>query len=464
MQPVMIFTAAIAAAALILPAIFALQNEPSIPTADAPSSRRRQSKVSSSNADDTSNNNEQLLLQQIILASTHLISLEFSSNHSIGNDSYSGVTGVFCALDFGKQKLDPTKVPMFRDLITASGCDEGSHQFRMDLSKAVESAHEYDVEMFRQNYNAIHLNTTGPSVNILSLRGAIFHESRCGSTLAANALVALHPEKNRVYSESTPPKQVLKLCDEDFSKCTIEGAANLLRDVVYIMGRSNMSTEENLFFKFQSATTKTMQVFREAFPSTPWIFLYREPVEVMQSHLNVKDTSHANCVRNKKSPMLKLMAKKLRVKLNTLKDEELCALHLASICGSAIVNLEDANGLGMALSYHKDMSTEFLDYIFPIHFHTPVRKDGYRRVMQVSKLYSKSHEGNDEVFESDRDEKRAKASTKVKDAAVEYLDPSYKSLEKSEFNFNKICKKANLDSKLSSLYCRALGGKRASAN
>eukprot|EP00956_Cyclotella_meneghiniana_P007516 scaffold10172_cov62-Cyclotella_meneghiniana.AAC.3 len=356
---------------------------------------------------------------------------------------------------------------MFRDLIAASGCDDNSRQFRMDLTKAVEAARQYDYKMFRKNYNSYNPNMTAPSVNVLSLKGAIFHESRCGSTLASNALVALNPTKNRVYSESTPPKQVMKLCDEDFTKCTIEASANLLRDVIYIMGRSNLPSEENLFFKFQSATTKTMQVFRTAFPSTPWIFLYREPVEVMASHLNVRDTSNANCVRNKKSPMLKLMAKKLRLKLNTLEDEEICALHLASICGSAIVNLEDANGLGMTLGYHKDMSIELLDYIFPVHFHTRVDKDGYRRVMQVSKLYSKSSRGgggNDAVFESDREEKRAKASTNVKDAADEYLDPSFKSLEKSEFNFNKTCKKANLDSRLSSLYCRESSGKKALHN
>lgn len=392
-------------------------------------------------------------MQHIISAYLNLISIEFPEGHEIADDSYSGIVGVFCKLDFDGQKKYPNKYPMFRDLIDFSGCT-GDNFVRVDLAEAVELAKEYDTKLFRDNI----VNGTMKGPSVLSLKGAVFHESRCGSTLAANALVALDPEKNRVYSESAPPKLVLKKCGENFSECSVEGAANLLRDVVYLMGRSNNPAEENLFFKFQSTTTRTMQVFRAAFPTTPWIFLYRDPIEVMQSQLNMKDTSTSNCVRNyKKSPMIKLLARKLRVKLNDLENEEICALHLATICGSALVNLEQANGLGMALNYHKDMAIEFLDYVFPKHFHTPIHKDGYKRVMEVSKLYSKSHDGQDEVFESDKDEKRSNASRNVKDAAIEFLDPSYKKLEKFQYNMNKICNQVNLDARISSIYCRTLG-------
>jgi hypothetical protein len=412
-------------------------------------SRRLSEDADALNADDEISDG----LKEIISAKLNLISIEFLTDHSVNDDSYSGIIGVFCNLDFEKQKSDPNQVPMFRDLIDATSCSKKDNLFRVDLGRAVELARAYDIDVFRKSYNSFG-DDDKEEPTILSLKGAIFHESRCGSTLAANALVALNPKKNRVYSESTPPKLVLKMCEEDFSKCSVEGAANLLRDVVYLMGRSDDPAEENLFFKFQSTTTRNMHVFRTAFPSTPWIFLYREPVEVMQSQLEFQ-TSSANCVRNyKNSPMIKLMARRMRVKLKNLQDEEICAIHLATICGAAIINLEDANGLGMALSYHKDMVTELLDYVFPIHFHTPVHTDGYKRVMDISKLYSKGGNEKDEIFESDKNEKRAKASSSVKDAAVEFLDPSYKKLEKSDFNFNKICDKDNLDARILSYYCR----------
>jgi hypothetical protein len=406
--------------------------------------------------DDDSPQNE--LMKQIVAADTNLISIEFPEGHSLKDDSYTGIIGVFCKLDFDKQKKEPNKYPMFRDLVHASGCN-ASNEIRVDLGKAAELVRDHDTKVFQESYNSgSDVSLNGPSV--LSLKGAVFHESRCGSTLVANALVALNPEKNRVYSESAPPKLVLKKCGEDFVGCSIKGAANLLRDVVYLMGRSNDPAEENLFFKFQSTTTRTMEVFRVAFPTTPWIFLYREPIEVMQSQLSMQDTSTSNCVRNyKKSPMIKLLARKLRLKMKDIENEEICALHLATICGSALVHLEDANGLGMTINYHKDMAIEFLDYIFPRHFHTPVHKEGYKRVMEVSKLYSKSPNGQDQVFESDKDEKRAKASRSIQEAAVEFLDPSYKKLEKSQYNMNKICDQINLDSRISSVYCRALSRK-----
>jgi hypothetical protein len=195
-----------------------------------------------------SSKNEQM--EQIISADMNLISIEFPVGHSLKNDSYTGIIGVFCKLDFDKQKQDPHKYPMFRDLVDASGCAATANMVRVDLGNAVELVRDYDAKVFRESYNSGNdVSFNNPSV--LSLKGAVFHESRCGSTLAANALVALNPEKNRVYSESAPPKLVLKKCGEDFVDCSMKGAANLLRDVVYLMGRSNDPTEENLFFKFQ---------------------------------------------------------------------------------------------------------------------------------------------------------------------------------------------------------------------
>jgi hypothetical protein len=250
------------------------------------------------------------LLQHIISASTNLISLEFLPDYSVENDSYSGIIGVFCPLDFEKQKQDPSRVPMFRDLVDASGCaDEDKELIRVDLKSAIEMAKAYDVNLFhRFHSDSSKTATVGPSV--LSLKGAVFHESRCGSTLVSNALMALNPKKHRVYSEAGPPKQVLKMCGEAFTKCSVPAAANLLREVIYLMGRSNDTMEETMYFKFQSATTRTMQVFRTAFPSTPWIFLYRDPVEVMMSQLDMLDLSQSNCVRPaKQSPMVKHLAK-----------------------------------------------------------------------------------------------------------------------------------------------------------
>ena len=84
---------------------------------------------------------------------------------------------------------------------------------------------------------------------ILQLRGVVFNESRCGSTLTANAKMALNPDKHRVYSDSAPTRQAMMACGETSSECSVGAAANLLKDVIYILVRLDEPEEENVFFK-----------------------------------------------------------------------------------------------------------------------------------------------------------------------------------------------------------------------
>ena len=39
----------------------------------------------------------------------------------------------------------------------------------------------------------------------------------------------------------------------------------------------------HLFFKFQSAVSRRLEVVTAAFPTTPWLFFYRNAVEVWHS-------------------------------------------------------------------------------------------------------------------------------------------------------------------------------------
>lgn len=367
------------------------------------------------------------LARNILSASTNLVNIDYGSHSSIGDDSYKGVIAEFCPLDFSAQKEKPPELPMFRDVVGHSGCDKkGKHTIRVDLQEAVDLAREFDAD------------NVGNLPTVLDLKGVVFHESRCGSTLAANSMMALNPEKHRVYSESSPPIAALRGCGEDYSQCSLEASANLLKDVIYMMGRSNDPKEERLFFKFQSITSRTMGTFRMAFPTTPWIFLYRDPVEVMMSQLDVPRLSKANCVKSKNSsPMVRAFIDKTDYNFDDFLDEEFCAVHLATLCESAYRNIEDADGLGLAVGYSPNLVHDFLDTIFPKHFHTLVDKAGKDRVLKISGTYSKNrgrHEEGD--FKPDSEEKVRNASEEIKDAAKFFLEPSYKKLEESEHNID----------------------------
>ena len=114
--------------------------------------------------------------------------------------------------------------------------------------------------------------------------GVVFHETRCGSTLTANLLASFAPAHTRVYSESPPPVAALKACDSN--PCNPRLHQQLIQDVFYMMGRTiRKERPQFVFYKIQSIGAMNIDKFTDAFPDTPWVFLYRDTVEIMQSHL-----------------------------------------------------------------------------------------------------------------------------------------------------------------------------------
>jgi len=192
-----------------------------------------------------------------------------------GPDGYQNIRVQFCRVQWYHQKENPSNFPMFRDLINVSDCSNKGDLFNMDLRDAVAAVKAYDQQM---------MNSDSVTVKQLDLKGVAFHESRCGSTLFANICVSANPVQHRVYSESPPPIYGLKVCGENFERCSVETAAQIVRDIVYLMGRTDDMRETNYFLKIQSLGSRHIEVFRKAFPNTPWLYIYRDPVQVMMSH------------------------------------------------------------------------------------------------------------------------------------------------------------------------------------
>jgi hypothetical protein len=115
----------------------------------------------------------------------------------------------------------------------------------------------------------------------------------------------------------------------------MEAAARILQDVMYMMGRSNDAQEKLVFFKIQSIGTRSIQVFQHAFPTTPWMFLYRDPVQVLMSQL-AQGPRVANCVQSRRNPPISIVdiVKKGGYNIKDITNEEYCAAHLVSLSGS----------------------------------------------------------------------------------------------------------------------------------
>jgi hypothetical protein len=113
----------------------------------------------------------------------------------------------------------------------------------------------------------------------LPLQGLVFHMSRCGSTLAAQMLGAV--PGHAVSSEPEPLDAVLRWCAE--SGASLEQASAAVRAMVAALGRDRGHGGVLHFIKMEVWHTAFLPLLRQAFPQVNWIYLHREPVEVLVS-------------------------------------------------------------------------------------------------------------------------------------------------------------------------------------
>jgi hypothetical protein len=100
--------------------------------------------------------------------------------------------------------------------------------------------------------------------------GFIFHMSRCGSTLVSQMLA--QSDCNIAISEASPIDAAVRT-----------NSPEILRAMVKAFGRPRSGHERRFFIKLDSWHALALPLFERTFPDTPWLFLYRDPLEVMVS-------------------------------------------------------------------------------------------------------------------------------------------------------------------------------------
>jgi hypothetical protein len=156
-----------------------------------------------------------------------------------------------CPLDFQRHAAAPWETPMFKDLVARCPSSKKISKTIQQLKDELPTLQQPD--------------------------GFVFHQSRVGSTLVSNML-ATDPD-NLVYAESHPPAMVALHC----TSCSHQDRIDLLRIVINAM--ANSRGHKRLFFKFQSVQSTVIDLYREAFPNVPWVYIYREPNEILASQL-----------------------------------------------------------------------------------------------------------------------------------------------------------------------------------
>ena len=109
--------------------------------------------------------------------------------------------------------------------------------------------------------------------------GFIFHVSRCGSTLIAQMLSAIR--QCAVFSEPAILETLLRGTYQP-AKVTREPQQWLLQAIMQALV-SHRTDCHGAFIKFTARATLDYPRITQAYPSVPYIFVYREPVEVLVS-------------------------------------------------------------------------------------------------------------------------------------------------------------------------------------
>jgi hypothetical protein len=231
--------------------------------------------------------------------------------------------------------------------------------------------------------------------------GFIFHMSRCGSTLVSQMLASL--PHNVVISEAAPIDATVQI-----------GQVETLAAMVAAFGRKRSGNERGYFLKLDCWHALALPLFRRAFPEVPWVFLYRDPVEVLVSQVRQRGTQMVpEIVR----PSLYGLGD-----IGGIPDEDYCARVLEKICSAASANMDDGGGLPVNYS---ELPQAVWTKILP-HFGVTPNESDDQAMRRAARQDAKAPRSE---FVSDSAAKQHEASVTTRMAAKTHLAGVYRTLE-----------------------------------
>lgn len=267
--------------------------------------------------------------------------------------------------------------------------------------------------LFRHQTSIEFLGEVAESGTGIPPTGFIFHMSRCGSTLAAQMLAKL--EQNIVLSEPLPVDSVLRANSVN-PAVTDEQRITWLRWLIAAYGRKRTGAEQHYFIKFDSWSTLEIKLILEAFPGVPWIFLYRDPLEVLVSQMNNRGVQTIPGAIGQLLPGLGL------AEILQMQSEEYCARVLAAFCETALTHAADRRGLMVNYTQLPDAVTSM---IFE-HFNVSYSENDAAKMTAVAGFNSKTPALD---FTPDSREKQESAGDMLRSVADAWLYPVYERLE-----------------------------------
>lgn len=255
----------------------------------------------------------------------------------------------------------------------------------------------------------------------VSPSGFIFHSSRCGSTLLANACRAI--DGAIVLSEPLAvDKLVARFITDTDQPATKEALYSIfLRAVVNALGQKRRGDERHLFLKFSCCSSSQIERIRRIWPSVPWVFLYRDPVETIVSNMQNLPT----WLQDEDHRVLASITGTAPDDIAGMTKEELCARSIGSFFSVAH---RVANDRALLLNYNQLNLAEIANVLE--FFGVKPAATEMNNIARQTQKYSKVASG-ERAFVADAEAKQLAATELVREMAAAWANSSYQLLEQN---------------------------------
>jgi hypothetical protein len=243
--------------------------------------------------------------------------------------------------------------------------------------------------------------------------GFIFHLSRCGSTLITQMLASL--PQTVVLSEAGVLERMLR-SHERAPEASIAQHVAWVQWLVSALGQRRTGRERRLFIKFDPRNIVDLPLLRLAFPDVPWIFVYRNPLEVMVSNIRAASPLVTRGILGPDFLNFDISL------VAGMDDDEYAARVLGIIAETAARHVVSAQGRLIEYRQLPDIVWEDLAR----HFGLDLTPEDVERLKQVAKLDAKHPKRR---FESDTETKNREAGEHMRMLAEQWIAPHYAKLE-----------------------------------
>lgn len=242
--------------------------------------------------------------------------------------------------------------------------------------------------------------------------GFIFHMSRCGSTLIAQLLATL--PHTIVLAEAGPIDTILRAPAHD-PTITDEQRRRWLQGVINALGQPLRGNETALVIKFDSWSILDLPLIHGAFPDVPWVFVFRDPVEVLVSHQRERGSQMVPSIIDPQVFGLDQAA------LHYISLDEYAAQVLARMCSAAL----EYHNIGNGRLIHYPQLPEIVWSSLLDFFNIPYVHADFDAIQRAARFHAKRPT---EAFQGDITTKQHAAPERLRHIAQQLVEPVYHQL------------------------------------